>query len=150
MVLTNCLSKGQTSAATRAGPEAGKGVMNRLLYDYEFIEDYCELSLPASVPGHIAGTQIEMKRPAAKRETASSPATQLPSSPSSLDTSITSSDEDLFWLIEDTDGPCEATEEEKSNPPTWGPKEYFSLQHPLTLMVCQLYILLHTLALVFS
>ena len=121
IVLTKCLSKDQTSI------EAGEEVVNRVLYDYEFIEDYCELPLHVSVQKHTAGTQlqIEMKQPAAKREKASS--------------QDASSDEDLFWL-EDTNGPGEADEarvEDKSNPPSWGPKGYFSLQHPLTLMVSQ-------------
>ena len=137
MVLTKCLSKGHPSTATAAGPEAGEEVVNRVLYDYEFIEDCCESPLPASTPGNTAGTQIEMEPPAGKRDRSSSPDAQSLSSSSSGDTSSVSSDEDLFWLNEDTDGPCEATEEEKSNPPSWGPKGYFSLQHPLTLMVSQ-------------
>ena len=111
--------------------------MKRVLYDYEFIEDYCELPPPASAPQNTAGTQIEMEQPAARRDRLSSSDAQSLSSSSSVDTSSVSSDEDLFSLAEDTDVPCEATEEEKSNPPSWGPMGYFSLQHPLTLMVSQ-------------
>ena len=143
MVLTNCLRKGQTSTATQADPEAGKEVVKNVFYDYQFIEDYCELPVPVSV--HTAGTQIEMKQPAAKKGKAYSPRARPPSSSSSLDTSSVSSDEDLVWL-EDTDGPDEAGEaEDKSNTPSWGPKGYFSLQHPLTLMVSQAIYCIHSL-----
>ena len=117
MVLTKCLSNGEIRTDTGAGPE----VVNRVLYDYEFIEDCCELPLPASAPGNTAGTQIEMEQPAGKRERSSNPDAQSLSSSSSGDTSSISSD----W------------QEEKSHPPSWGPKGYFSLQHPLTLMVSQ-------------
>ena len=141
IVLTKCLSKGQTSIAKQAGPEAGEAVVNRVLYDYEFIEDYnCEFPLPVSVPEHTAGAQFEMKQPAAKREETDSQTAATISSSQDV-----SSDEDLFWL-EDIDGPDEAgetREEDKSNPPSWGPKGYFSLQHPLTLMVSQA---MHTLS----
>ena len=144
MVLTNCLHKCQTSTATQAGPEAGEEVVKRVLYDYQFIEDYnCELPVPVSV--HTAGTQIEMKQPAAKKGKAYSLRARPPTSSSSLGTSSVSSDEDLFWL-EDTDGPDEAGEaEDKSNTPSWGPKGYFSLQHPLTLMVSQAIYCIHSL-----
>lgn len=108
MVLTKCISK---------DGEGGNGPVKQVLYDYEFIEDYCnpnETTIPAA-----SATQ------------------GIPLSAVSSQSEPPANDDELWWLIEDEveddfDGKMES---EPSDPPCWGPQEYSPQYHPLTLMV---------------
>ena len=119
IVLTKCLSKRKTKASHG---QDESGPVKQVVYDYEFIEDYYE--------------------PKKTRPSASSALTPgIPLSPVTSQTSSTATmNEKLWWLVEDEceESDCDGTqEEEHCDPPCWGPKKYFSLYHPLSVMVGQ-------------
>ena len=80
--------------------------MNRVVYDFEFIEDY---SVPAQ-PKQSTGQDL-----------------QLNTVDDALWFLIDDEDED--------DVSSTAKEEDVPNQPLWDPEEYSTLQHPLALMV---------------
>ena len=136
MVFTNCLSDESKKVAVRPGhPEQGEVDVNVVQYDYEFIEDYCEEPQPRCASGNTPGSPIQMTSPAAKKTQASNQGNQSGGN--------ASGDGDLKWLIDDEDGDSSngTREEGGNNSSGWGPKGFFALQHPLTLMVSQLIII---------
>ena len=85
--------------------------MKRVVYDYEFIEDYHERDTRSlvSAPGYTPS---------------------IPLSPFHTD-------KELWWLEDNEGGNDDIRQEEHHDLQPWGPKEYNSLQHPLSLMVGQ-------------